>query len=185
MSADKRDAKRGMVRDYILLAAASAVTFAMLYFVPAKGQTIFKISQEYFIEMIIILPAVMILIGLFGVWISKEMVAKHLGRESGVKGAFLSILLGTLPTGPLYVAFPMAAALLRKGASVSNIVIFLSAWACIKIPQELVELQFLGFNFMATRLVLTVVFVILMGWAAEVTIKITDRRGAYVRRDAT
>jgi uncharacterized membrane protein YraQ (UPF0718 family) len=72
-----------------------------------------------------------------------------------------------LPTGPLYVAFPVASSLIKKGARVSNIIIFLSAWACIKLPQELVELEFLGFNFMITRLILTIIFVIIMGLSIE------------------
>lgn len=45
--------------------------------------------------------------------------------------------------------------------------IFLSAWACIKIPQEMVELQFLRPRFMAARLVLTIVFVVIMGISIE------------------
>ncbi|MFW6139573.1 MAG: hypothetical protein ACOC7U_10445, partial [Spirochaetota bacterium] len=69
--------------------------------------------------------------------------------------------------GPLYVAFPLAQSLLKKGASITNIVIFLSAWACIKIPQELVELQFLGIKFTALRLALTIIFVSLMGFSIE------------------
>ncbi len=79
----------------------------------------------------------------------------------------LSLFLGMLPTEPLYVAFPMAAALLKKGARVANIIVFLSAWACIKLPQELVELEFMGARFMALRLVLTVVFVVIMGLVIE------------------
>ncbi|MEA1973384.1 MAG: hypothetical protein U9N34_08850, partial [Candidatus Cloacimonadota bacterium] len=61
------------------------------------------------------------------------------------------------------VAFPMAQALRKKGASYTNIVIFLSAWACIKIPQELVEMQFLGAKFMIVRFGLTIVFITIMG----------------------
>jgi uncharacterized membrane protein YraQ (UPF0718 family) len=101
------------------------------------------------------------------VFISDEIVVKYLGKASGVKGIGLSIFLGALPTGPLYVAFPMAATLIKKGARISNIIVFLSAWACIKLPQELVELQFLGFDFMVSRLILTIVFVIIMGVLIE------------------
>jgi len=115
----------------------------------------------------VILPAVMIIMGLFAVFIPSETVVKYLGKTSGIKGIALSILIGTLPTGPLYVAFPMAATLLKKGARVSNIIVFLSAWACIKIPQELVEFQFLGAEFMALRLILTIIFVIIMGLIIE------------------
>jgi uncharacterized membrane protein YraQ (UPF0718 family) len=90
-----------------------------------------------------------------------------LGKTSGAKGPLVAIFFGALPTGPLYIAFPMAAALIRKGARVSNVVVFISAWACIKIPQELVELRFLGFKFMGARLILTIFFVIFMGLLIE------------------
>ena len=126
--------------------------------------------------MIWILPAVMVLMGLFAVWVSKETIVKYLGKTSGIRGIFLGIFLGALPTGPLYVAFPIAAGLIKKGARISNILIFLSAWACIKIPQEMVELQFLGAKFMALRLVLTIVFVIIMGVFIEQVIEWSDKK---------
>ena len=56
---------------------------------------------------------------------------------------------------------------MKKGARTANVVVFLSAWACIKLPQELVELRFLGFKFMALRLGLTIVLVLFMGLFIE------------------
>ena len=85
-------------------------------------------------------PAIVILIGLFAVFVPKQMVADYLGHASGLKGFLLAALLGSLPTGPLYVAFPLAAAMLKKGARIATIIVFLTAWACIKLPQEMVEL---------------------------------------------
>ena len=104
------------------------------------------------------------------------MVVKYLGKAAGIKAVFLGILMGSLPTGPLYVAFPMASALLKKGAKISCIIAFLSAWACIKIPQEMVELQFLGPKFMAARLVLTIVLVVIMGILIERLIEWSDKK---------
>lgn len=72
-----------------------------------------------------------------------------------------------LPIIFIIIAFPMATALIKKGARLSNIIVFLSAWACIKIPQEMVELQFLGLNFMASRLILTIVFISIMALCIE------------------
>jgi len=139
------------------------------------------IAWGYFVQMMMILPAVMVMIGLFSVWVSEEMVMKYLGRTSGVKGISLAILFGALPTGPLYIAFPIAAALLKKGASISNVIVFLSAWACIKLPQEMMELQFLGWKFMALRLVLTVVFVSIMGVSMEHIIEWSDKKVKEVK----
>ncbi len=154
-------------REWIVLGATTAFAAAVLLFFPEKQETVLITMWEYFVEMMMVFPAVMVVMGLFAVWVSKETVVKHLGKTSGVKGFILSLILGALPTGPLYVAFPLAASLLKKGARVSNIVIFLSAWSCIKLPQEMVELQFLGVEFMALRLILTVVFVIIMALVIE------------------
>ncbi len=163
----KNTTAKGTIRDVILLGITLSVAIILLSIFPDRRDVVFTTSWEFFIEMIWILPAVMILMGLFMVWVSKDMVVKYLGRTSGIKGFFLALLFGALPTGPLYVAFPMAAALIKKGARISNIIVFLSAWACIKIPQEMVELQFLGPKFMALRLVLIIIFAAIMAISIE------------------
>jgi uncharacterized membrane protein YraQ (UPF0718 family) len=155
------------VRSWLLLAACVAGFIILLFLFPVQGNNAARNSWKYFLDMVQILPGVLILMGLFAVWVPKEAVVRLLGTGSGLKGVALALLAGTMPTGPLYVAFPMAEALLRKGASVRNVMAFLSAWACIKIPQELVELKFLGSKFMALRLGLTVVFVVVMAWMIE------------------
>ena len=168
--------KKKMMRDWLFLGITIVAVILLLLIFPTKTDAVTSTVQQYFIEMMIILPAVMVIMGLFAVFISNETVVKHLGKTSGIKGIALSILIGTLPTGPLYVAFPMAATLLKKGASVSNIIVFLSAWACIKIPQEMVEFQFLGIEFMALRLILTIIFVIIMGISIEKIIIWSDKK---------
>jgi uncharacterized membrane protein YraQ (UPF0718 family) len=167
MKSKSDNKKNGILRDTYFLIAIIIITIILLFFYPQKTEPVISISWDYFLEMILILPAVMVIMGLFSVWVSDETIIKYLGKSSGLKGILLALFLGMLPTGPLYVAFPIAASLIKKGARVSNIIIFLSAWACIKLPQELVELEFLGFNFMITRLILTIIFVILMGLSIE------------------
>ncbi len=162
----KKNAK-GLTRDLIYLGVTLLAALILLTLFPEKQKIAITASLEFFIEMIWILPAVIVMMGLFMVWVSKETVEKYLGESSGIKGIFLAVIFGSLPTGPLYVAFPIAAAMIKKGARLSNIVIFLSAWACIKIPQEMVELQFLGFKFMLLRLSLTIIFVVLMAFSIE------------------
>ena len=162
--------KKSMLYDWALLCSILIISAILLSIFPDRKRTVIGVSSNFFIEMILILPAVMVMLGLFEVWVPKNIVVKYIGKASGMKGILLSLTLGALPTGSLYIAFPMAAALIKKGAKISNIVIFLSAWACIKIPQEMVELQFLGLHFMLSRLILTIAFVILMGLLIEMVI---------------
>jgi uncharacterized membrane protein YraQ (UPF0718 family) len=173
---DKKKARKEIIRGYVLFAATLIVAAIILWIFPNRVSTAATTTWNYFLEMIMILPAVMVIMGLFSVFVSKELVVKYMGKTSGIKGILLAIFFGMLPTGPLYVAFPLAVALRSKGASISNIVIFLSAWACIKLPQELVELQFLGVKFMAARLIFTVIFVAIMGIFIEKLIEWTDKR---------
>ncbi|AEH44751.1 hypothetical protein Thein_0874 [Thermodesulfatator indicus DSM 15286] len=172
----KDKALKGAIRDVILLGITLSIAIILLSIFPDRRDMVFTTSWEFFVEMIWILPAVMILMGLFTLWVSKDMVVKYLGRTSGIKGFFLALLFGALPTGPLYVAFPMAAALIKKGARISNVIIFLNAWACIKLPQEIVELQFLGPKFTALRLILTIIFTVIMATSIERLIEWSNNR---------
>ncbi len=163
----KEEGKKKMLRSWALLGAMFLFALSLVTIYPGRREAVMNTAIDYLMEMVLILPAVMVLIGLFSVFVPEDKVVKYFGKASGSKGFFLALLFGTLPTGPLYVAFPMASSLIKKGARISNIVVFLSAWACIKIPQEMVELQFLGPKFMLARLSLTILFVGLMGVVIE------------------
>lgn len=138
---------------------------------PAIADRAVKVTWDYFKEMILILPPVFILMGLIEVWVPKEKIQSWLGRGSGIRGLALSLALGTLPTGPLYVAFPMAASLIQKGAGIANMVLFLGAWAALKIPQLMVEIKFLGLNFAMLRFALTLAALLLIGFVMEKMIR--------------
>jgi uncharacterized membrane protein YraQ (UPF0718 family) len=172
----QKDKKKKIIRDYLIMSAI-IVVFVMLYFVfPAKGEVSLKNSWQFFIEMMEILPAVTILIGILSVWATQEMVTKYLGKESGFKGFLVALLMGTLPAGPLYVAFPIAKALRMKGASVGNMVTYLSVFAAIKLPQLLMEWRFLGWKFTLLRFPITVVLIYLMSLVVDLIFKKTEKK---------
>lgn len=160
----KQKEKKGSIIIFAGIIAAAAILLALY---PENRTASFQASYNLFMEFILILPAVMVLMGLFSVWVRKENVVKYLGHASGIKGLIIALIMGMTPTGPLYIAFPMASMLLKKGARVANIIIFLSAWACIKLPQELVEIRFMGIKFMVLRLSFTIIMVIMMGLFIE------------------
>jgi uncharacterized membrane protein YraQ (UPF0718 family) len=174
--AGRPNGRRGAVKGYLILGLVLAAAAVALTLFPEKQDAARATTVQYLREMVTILPAVMVIMGLFSVFVSKDLVVRHMGRTSRAKGMLIAIVFGALPTGPLYVAFPLAVALRKKGASIANVVVFLSAWACIKIPQELFELQFLGFEFMLTRLVLTIAFVVAMALFVEKAIEWSERR---------
>lgn len=154
---------KSTIKKFRLPLAVALVYILLFIFNPDMAVRSSLVTWEYFLEMVFILPPVFILMGLMEVWLPKEKIQVWLGNDSGLRGGILSLALGTLPTGPVYVAFPLAASLLHKGASITNVVIFLGSWAALKIPQLMVEIKFLGLRFALVRFVLTTAALIIMG----------------------
>jgi len=137
------------------------------YFFPDHFPAAISMSSRYLKEMLFVFPAVLIVMGLADLWVPTTLVKKYLGHNSSLKGKFIAIILGTMPTGPMYIAFPIAAELLRKKASLSNVIIFLGVWASLKVPQLGVEIQFIGLKFSILRFIFTLISIIIIGIIME------------------
>lgn len=161
----KKPELKTKIKNLLIIMAAIIIIFSLLtVFYPEKSATGREISFNYLKEIILIFPAVLILMGLADVWIPQEKVEKYLGNNSGLKGLVLSILMGALPTGPVFIAFPLASDLLKKGASIMNIVVLLGAWGSLKFTQIGVEIHFLGLEFAFYRVILTLLGIIAIGF---------------------
>lgn len=138
------------------------------------GLIALKNSIYYFKELISIMPVILILTALLDFWVPKKLIIDNLGNSSGIKGIFYSFVLGSISAGPIYAAFPISLMLLKKGASIRNIVIILSSWAVIKLPMLVNEVKFLGITFMIVRWILTVLAIIIFSYIASKIVKSED-----------
>lgn len=146
---------------------AILATILLTFFNRNIGLKSFTITLSSFKQMISVLPPIMIMLGLMDSWISRETMMKYMGKNSGVLGILLSILIGSLAAGPMYAAFPFTTVLLKKGVRFSNILIFMNAWCVTKISTFLFELTALGYKFTFTRLFINLPGIIFMGFIIE------------------
>ncbi|MDD3851776.1 MAG: permease, partial [Firmicutes bacterium] len=133
-----------------------------------------KNSGYYIKEMLMIMPVIFVLTALLDSWVPKRTIIRYLGKEAKTKGVVLSFVLGSISAGPIYAAFPFCVMLHKKGASIKNVVIILSSWAVVKIPMLLNEAKFLGFKFMITRWILTVISILVFSWLTAKIVKDED-----------
>lgn len=150
----KKLLKIGAVLLYILF-----VSFSFI-FGYNPGKQIGLNFASFALEMIKLLPFIFILIGLFDVWVKKEFVEKHLGKDSNLLSYLWAILLAGPIAGGLIAAFPIAYSLFQKGAKMSVIFTFISAAAVCRIPMTLFEASFLGIKFTVIRLLVSIPLVI-------------------------
>ena len=125
-------------------------------------------------EMLEVFPAVIVLAALITVWVPPHVIMQHFGASSGIRGKVMSVLVGSLSAGPIYAAFPVTQSLLRKGASLTNVIIIISAWAVVKVPMLIVEVKFLGIDFAAARYLFTVPAIIVMSMLVSSRLKRGD-----------
>ena len=127
----------------------------------APGMEIGRNFLSFFWQMIRVLPCVFILIGLFDVWIKRETVERHLGRESGLLGYVWAVLLAGSTVGGLHIALPVAHALYVKRARLGIVLAFILSAGVCRIPMTLFEASFLGWRFTGVRFLVSLPLVVL------------------------
>lgn len=113
------------------------------------------------ISMLMIVPPIFILIGLFDVWVPREKVIELMGDNSGVKGMILAFFLGAFSAGPTIAAFPLAMIMIKKGAKFSNIMFFLMVWSSLKIPIVFYQVTEIGLKLtLVINITMLLIFVV-------------------------
>ena len=152
---DKKILKIGLIFAYFVFIIISF----LINFKP--GKQIGDIFITFTINMMKIIPCAFILIGLFEVWVKKETVIKNFGERSGFKGYIWAILLATTTVGGLYVSFPVAYSLAKKGAKLSVIFTYVSASGICRVPMTIFEISFMGLKFSLIRFMVSLPLVII------------------------
>ncbi len=160
-----------------------AVNVAMFLAAPEVGMRSAQITGSNLLEMLSVLPPIFVLLGLLDVWVKQETMIKYMGKGSGLKGCVLAFLLGSAAAGPLYAAFPVAAVLLKKGAKLTNVFLFLGAWSTTKIPMLLFETSNLGPSYTLLRLGCNVVGIVLIAVLLEKSLPEQEKQAVYDRAD--
>ena len=153
-----------MKRNVIKIVGISVyIVFILFSFITGfdPGKQIGKNFITFSVDMLKILPCAFILIGLFEIWVKKETVEKHFGKESGIRGYMWAVLLAGTTVGGLYVAFPVAYSLHNKGAKLSVIFTYIGASAICRVPMTIFEASFMGIKFSAIRLLVSLPLVII------------------------
>lgn len=147
------------------------VNIALLLFDFSLGRKALALTGDNILEMLSFLPPIFVLLGLLDVWVDRETMMKYMGDGSGGRGMLLAFILGSAAAGPLYAAFPMAGVMMKKGASMFNVFVFIGAWSTTKIPLIMFETATLGFRFMAMRLVFNIAGIFLIALILEKSVR--------------
>ena len=108
-----------------------------------------------------------IVAGMVQVLLPREIVAKWIGDESGIRGVFVGTVAGSLAPGGPYVSLPLVAGFMRAGANVGTMVAFLTGWSLWAVTRLPMEVGILGWKFTLIRIVSTFIFPPIAGLIAQ------------------
>lgn len=127
-----------------------------------------KITGNLLLEITPLLIFSFIVAGMVQVLIPYDLISKWVGAESGFRGILIGTICGSLtPSGP-FLSMPMAAGIMKAGASIGTVVAFMTAWSLLGISRIPIELGIMGWQFVLIRLVSGVlIFPVVAGLVAN------------------
>lgn len=90
------------------------------------------------------LLSILIIIGILLAIMTPETISKIIGQQSGWLGMFIAAIIGSITLIPGFVAFPLAAALLKSGAGFMQIAVFISTLMMVGIVTIPLEIKYFG-----------------------------------------
>jgi len=109
----------------------------------AKTKRSLILAVKSFFRIIPTVLIIIILIGLLLGFVPSSEISKIVGEQSGVGGVILVALFGAILHIPALISFPLAASLLKSGASIVAVAAFITTLAMIgtvTLPLEIKEL---------------------------------------------
>ena len=152
---------------------AMGVLAVILFFVAygrGQGEEMdgLKSAGSMMIGILPLLAFAFVVAGMVQVLLPRELLARWVGPESGMRGILVGTVAGGLSPGGPYVAFPIVAGLLRAGAGVGTMVAFVTGWSLWAIARLPMEVGILGWRFTLIRIASTFFFPPVAGLIAHV-----------------
>lgn len=165
---DKKGKRSKMLIPTIIV---GILAFVLLFIGYYKGEGQHLIGMRSALDMLVqILPLLVfafIVAGMIRVLVPGELLAEWMGPKSGMRGIFIGTVAGAFMHGGPYVTMPVAAGLLRSGASVGTMVAFITGWSLWGVSRLPLELGILGWKFTLIRIASTFFFPPVAGLIAQ------------------
>jgi len=146
-----------------------AVVLVVIGYQKGGGEHILglKSAGNLLLQIIPLLILAFIVAGMVQVLVPTETISKWIGTESGLRGILIGTVAGGIAPGGPYISLPIAAALLRAGASIGTMVAFLTGWSLWAVTRLPLEVGIMGWKFALIRLACTFFFPPIAGLIAN------------------
>jgi uncharacterized membrane protein YraQ (UPF0718 family) len=153
--------KRGWAMfTYILYVAAGGLLLLSFFKDRQKTKKALMKAWKSFENILPQFLSVLLIIGIMLSILDEKMISSLLGKESGLLGMAIAAVIGSITLIPGFVAFPLAASLLKAGAGYGQITMLLTTLMMVGVVTLPVESKFFGKKMAVRRNIFAFVFAV-------------------------
>lgn len=154
---------------YTYILYGSAAGLLLLSFVKDRGKTR-KALKKSLKSIENIMPqflCVLVIVGMTLAFLDERTISRHIGNESGLMGMFIAAVIGSISLIPGFLAFALAASLLKAGAGYGQIAMFVTTLMAVGVVTLPVESAYFGRRTAVSRNLLALVLCACVSLAIE------------------
>ncbi len=123
-----------------------AVVLLTVSFLKDKTKTLLSLKRAWkmFANMLPQFISILLLVRLLVEVIKPDIIQRIIGADSGCIGTVLASLLGAVTLAPVIIAFPVTAELMKNGAGITQIAVFISTLTMVGFVTIPMEIEYLG-----------------------------------------
>jgi len=122
------------------------IVLLVISFIKSKEKTKMALKKAWksFENILPQFLSIFILIGIMLSVLTPETISKLFGQQSGWLGMAVAAVIGSITLIPGFIAFPLAAALIKSGAGLMQIAVFVSTLMMVGIVTVPIEIKYFG-----------------------------------------
>lgn len=131
-----------------------------------RQKTILGLKKGFRMFKNILLPFlnILILVSLLLYIIPPQWIVRYLGAGSGVIGFVIAALVGSITLIPGFISYPIAAGLLKQGASYATVAVFMTTLMMVGVVTLPLEIKYFGKKVAILRNLLNFMVAIIIGF---------------------
>lgn len=154
------------LKSYLTIIIVNLIAFIWLIFslIKDKNKTkeSLKIALKTFLRTFPIIIIIIIFIGFLLGFLPPDIISKVVGEQASFLGILVTAILGSVLFVPALISFPLAASLLKGGASITSVAAFITTLTMVGVVTLPLEIKEMGKKLTILRNVFSFVIAIII-----------------------
>ena len=156
----------GFIKSYLTVIVINLI--ALVWFIysviknKSKTKESLKIALKTFIKTMPMIIIIIIFIGFLLGFLPPDTISRVVGEQTGVFGVLITAVLGSVLFIPALISFPLAASLLKGGASIMSVAAFITTLTMVGIVTLPLEIKEMGKKLTILRNIFSFAFAIII-----------------------